>query len=334
MRTLLSRQPDSVVAATFRKYATDGLPLGITSVTDMADALTAVKTSRVLTATPLPIRFRVVPFPFTAAGGRALTEWRVVPPKLAPLTTVSGVKYILDGTPVERLGLMRRPYADKGGWYGRANFPRDTVRAMLKEALAGNQQVMLHITGDSLVKFVVTTMQQLAPDSVWRRKRVRIEHGDGIAADLQPMVAKLGIVVVVNPTHFAVADIIKKRFEPSVTAGYSPMKSLLSRGIPVAIGSDGPRSPFLNVMFATQNPNNPREAVTREQAVIAYTRGSAFAEFAEKDKGTLAPGMLADLAVLSQDIFTIPTDKLPATTSVLTIIGGKTVYDAKVIGKP
>jgi hypothetical protein len=62
---------------------------------------------------------------------------------------------------------------------------------------------------------------------------------------LQPSVAKLGIVVVVNPPHFAAGEIVKKRLEPVVAAGYHPLKSLLARGIVVAIGSDLPRSPFI-----------------------------------------------------------------------------------------
>ena len=65
--------------------------------------------------------------------------------------------------------------------------------------------------------------------------------------------------------------------------------------------------------------------------MIAYTLTSAYAEFAEKDKGSLEPGKLADLAALSQDIFTVDASDLPKTESVLTMVGGKTVYDAKVI---
>ena len=70
----------------------------------------------------------------------------------------------------------------------------------------------------------------------------------------------------------------------------------------------------------------PREALVR-----AYTWGSAYAEFAEREKGTLAPGMLADIAVLSQDIFTISVDALPRTESVLTLVGGKVAWDAGVL---
>jgi predicted amidohydrolase YtcJ len=67
--------------------------------------------------------------------------------------------------------------------------------------------------------------------------------------------------------------------------------------------------------------------VSREESVRIYTRGSAFAERLEAEKGTLVPGQLADLAVLSQDVFTIPAQALPATRSVLTIVGGDVVYD-------
>jgi predicted amidohydrolase YtcJ len=84
----------------------------------------------------------------------------------------------------------------------------------------------------------------------------------------------------------------------------------------------------LNIMMATIHPNVPTEALTREQAVAAYTRGSAYAAFAERERGTLAPGMLADLAVLSQDVFTVAPNALPAMTSVLTMVGGRIVHDA------
>jgi hypothetical protein len=75
-------------------------------------------------------------------------------------------------------------------------------------------------------------------------------------------------------------------------------------------------------------PRDTAEAITRERAVVMMTRDAAYAEFAEREKGTLAPGMLADLAVLSQDVFTVPATALPATRSVLTLIGGRVVYDA------
>ena len=129
---------------------------------------------------------------------------------------------------------------------------------------------------------------------------------------------------------FTLPEVMFARFGYENMAGFQPMKSLLAAGVPLALGSDGPPSPFLNILFAVTHPTSRREALTREQAVSAYTRGSAFAEFAETAKGTLAPGMLADLAVLSQDIFTVEEGRLPETSSALTIIGGRVVYDAPV----
>jgi predicted amidohydrolase YtcJ len=82
-------------------------------------------------------------------------------------------------------------------------------------------------------------------------------------------------------------------------------------------------------MFATLNANNPSEAITLEQAMGAYTSGSAFAEMQETQKGTIAPGMLADLAMLSQDAFSVSTDALAGTVSVMTIVGGRVVFERK-----
>ena len=112
-----------------------------------------------------------------------------------------------------------------------------------------------------------------------------------------------------------------------------PMRALLDAGIPLAIGSDGPNNPYLNIMLASTYRGKPTQALTREQAVIAYTLTAAYAEFAEKDKGSLEPGKLADLAVLSQDIFRVPTEDLPKTVSVLTMVGGHIVYDANVVSR-
>ena len=73
----------------------------------------------------------------------------------------------------------------------------------------------------------------------------------------------------------------------------------------------------------------PARKLTMEQAIAAYTSSAAYAEFAEKQKGTLAPGMLADFVVLDQDITAVPSQKDPGNKSLRTVVGGKTVYEAK-----
>lgn len=149
--------------------------------------------------------------------------------------------------------------------------------------------------------------------------------------DLIARAKEMGVIVVQNPTHLTLGELLVKRYGPARAEQMQPLRSLLNAGIPLAIGSDGPNNPYLNIMLAAVYPGKPSEAITREQAVVAYTLGSAYAEFAEKDKGSLEPGKLADLAVLSQDIFRVPPNELPKTESVLTMVGGKIVHDAKAV---
>jgi predicted amidohydrolase YtcJ len=158
-----------------------------------------------------------------------------------------------------------------------------------------------------------------------------MEHGDGLFPDLVPRAKRLGIIVVQNATHFTLPELFNKRFGEKRAQELQPLKSLLDAGIPVAIGTDGPMNPYLNVMLASTFGRQPAEALTREQAVTAYTLTSAYAEFAEKGKGSLEPGNLADFAVLSQDIFTVPANDLPRTETLLTMVGGKIVYDARAL---
>jgi len=166
---------------------------------------------------------------------------------------------------------------------------------------------------------MLDAMQATGGEKVWTGRRVRFEHGDGLFPDLVPRAKQFGVVVVQNPTHLAGVKL----------AHAQPLRSLLADGIPVALGSDGPMNPYLNIMLASTHPNRPSEAMSREQAVTAYTLTSAYAEFTEKDKGSLETGKLADFTVLSQDIFSVPPQELPNTESILTMVGGKIVYDAK-----
>jgi hypothetical protein len=222
---------------------------------------------------------------------------------------VDGRKWVFDGTPIEQLALRTTPYPGRPNWFGRLEFPPDTMRAILAAALRpGAPQLHIHIVGDSTAELVLGMMESLAPDSVWRPRRVRIEHGISITGDRIARVARKGIVIA----------------QPR---GDVPYKSWRAAGITVAYGSDMLRNPFIHMITVVTGGAHPEEALSREDAVRAYTFGSAYAERREAEKGTLAPGMLADLAVLSQDIFTVPPPALPATRSVLTIIGGTIAYD-------
>jgi predicted amidohydrolase YtcJ len=100
--------------------------------------------------------------------------------------------------------------------------------------------------------------------------------------------------------------------------------------VPIALGSDGgpeEANPFLNIMLASTYAASPSEALSREQALLAYTAGAAFVERQERSKGQIKKGMAADLALLSQDILTVALPALPATRSVLTLVDGEIVVE-------
>ena len=329
LRQWHARLPDSVMVQVFRKYSDEALRMGITSVQNMSTALNLQQAVNVIRATRSPLRIRVIRFPGSTSKGRQTAAWSKQFPA-TPQLQVSGMKWILDGTPLERGALMRAAYSDRPGVYGRLNFPEDTLFQIAREANYSREQLLLHIVGDSTPILMMRAMEALTSAENWKERRVRFEHADGLTPDLYPEVRRFGIVTVVNPVHFTFAEVNHQRVGDRVRQ-YQPFRSLIEAGIPVAIGSDGPNHPFLNIMFAAMHPTNPSEAVSREQALIAYTHGSAYAENKEQDKGQLRPGMLADLAVLSQNIFTVPLEALPATHSLLTLIGGKVAYDGGVL---
>lgn len=327
-RTLMAQVSDSVALAELRRLGEEAVRLGITSV-QLFSFVPFERFVRLLEQARLPIRVRAVPFSATTPQQRDLSEVRRLPPPPAAnaKVTASGIKWVLDGTPYERSAALRQPYQDRPNWTGKLNFSQAEVGRMVQESLDLRQQLLIHCAGDQSAEAVLQALEGKGPATSWPARRVRIEHGDGVVADLLPRARALGVVVVQNPLHFSEPALFQKRWG----TGMQPFRSLLAAGIPVAIGSDGPLNPFLNIMMASLTPSHPSEALTREQAVQAYTYGSAFAEFAEKDKGRLAVGQLADIVVLSQDIFAVPPPALPATTSLLTLIGGQVVYDAKVL---
>lgn len=249
------------------------------------------------------------------------------PKELPPNVRIEGPKWMLDGTPLEQNSFQREPHPGRPDWYGRSNFTERQTRTILQQALESPTQLALHVVGAAEIDRLLTIMGELAPASVWRTKRVRLEHADGLRPESMAEAARLGLVVVQNPTHL-----------PSPTAPGAMvitnqtllLGSLLARDVRLALGSDGgpaEQNPFLNLMLASLYRANPSEALTREQALEAYTAGAAYAEGQERYKGRIAPGLAADLAVLSQDVLMISAPQLPATTSLLTLVNGVVVFE-------
>ncbi|HVG24535.1 MAG TPA: amidohydrolase family protein [Thermoanaerobaculia bacterium] len=280
-------------------FAQEAIGFGITSVQAMPmvdeDAF-----AKAVQRANTPLRIRQITFP-TLAGQKPVFR------------SGGGLKWILDGTPIEH-GAALRTAKYQDGTQGRENF-RDFL-PLVKLAADNNQQLLVHAAGDKAVATALGAMKR-----VGNLKRPRIEHGDGLQSDLFEAARQVGAVVVLNPTHFPF-----RGFYPA-NQPYMLAASIKNAKIPIALGSDGPLNPYLNIMFAASRPDAPAEALTREEALRAYTSGSAFAESMETQKGKIAPGMLADLAILSQDILTVDAGALPDTRADVTIINGKVVLE-------
>jgi predicted amidohydrolase YtcJ len=154
----------------------------------------------------------------------------------------------------------------------------------------------------------IDAIEQTGVAEVWARKRPRVENLPAIDAELGARLARAGLIVVQRP------------------AEARPLASVLDSSLTLALGTGRGSNPFALLSWAVA-PERGDQRLTMEQAIVALTRGSARAEFADGDKGHLSVGALADLAVLSGDVFTLPPDRVDAVHSVLTMIGGQTVYD-------
>lgn len=319
----LERGIDSATIDRFGRLQTNALALGITSLQAMSFPLAEQTTAAALEAAGPRLRWSFIRVPLNDAMLAPSDEQRLR--ERSPLFSVGGVKFISDGTPEERRMLLRSPYGDRPGWSGQAYLTQARLRAAVDGSVRNGEQLAVHAVGDSAISLLFRTMRAHDQD-VWPARRVRVEHGDGMTPDLVTEARALGVVVVQNPAHLTLTALLPRRLGAARMAGFQPMRSLVEAGVPLALGSDGPLNPFLNIMFAVLHPANPSEALSVEEAVIAYTWGSAYAQFAEADKGTITPGKLADLAVLSQNIFTIAADQLPATTSLLTLVGGRIAH--------
>jgi predicted amidohydrolase YtcJ len=334
-RTFANETSEADALSELRNTFSEAVKWGITTIQDMSNDMPPEHCLALLEKLPSPIRVRVMRMPGTTPAGRDIDEGRPAPRSSNPLITVSGTKWMLDGTPVEGTFAYRDDPATVGDFvlHEQLTFPKAQLAGMLRETLQDQDQLMVHVSSYLPAAAMVDAMQSAGGKQVWAKRRLRFEHGDGLTPDLVPRVKELEIVVVQNPSHLTVENLNPALHSIFENLKVQPLRSLLAAGIPVAFGSDGPTNPYLNIMFATLDPNRPSEAITREQAVIAYTLTSAYSEFAEKDKGSLEPGKLADLAVLSQDIFTVDASDLPKTESLLTMVGGKIVYDGKGISR-
>ena len=170
--------------------------------------------------------------------------------------------------------------------------------------------------------------------------RFRIEHAQVTTPAQIARFKQLKVIASMQPNHL-LSDMnwAMDRLGPKRAATSYAWAEFLKKGVNLAFGTDypvEPVTPFRGLYAAVTRKSEdgkkeyfPEEKLAIEQAIAAYTTGSAFAEFAEKEKGTLAPGMLADFVVLDRDVTAVAPEKVLGTKVLRTVVGGKTVYEVK-----
>lgn len=285
--------------------------LGITSIQVMSWNPAAL--IKLLDSIDAGVRVRVIPWPIPKGRSLPAVESFSIPRRIAERVSVSGFKIAIDGSFIEHSAATRAAYPDDPENHGKLNFLPTELKAMFLDARKRKQQLVLHICGDRAIDAVLTVLEDSGGRATWSDQRIRFEHANQLGPDHLARAKALGIVAVMNPPHLMMGD---KQI----------VRSVAEAGIPLVFASDNALNPFLNLTYATAYPRNPREAVTMEQAVIAYTSLPAYSEFAENDKGTLEAGKLADITVLSANIFEVSSTDLAKTESLLTIVGGNIIH--------
>ena len=250
------------------------------------------------------------------------------------------LKSFMDGVVETRTAWMLEPYPGTET-RGESRWTDGDLRDAIGIAHARGWQVKLHAIGTAAVRQSLDAFEALG-DGEARTRRHRVEHIETLDPTDLPRFAELGVVASFQPLH-GVPDaggvgMWSKQLGAELAGSGWRLRSLIGSGAMVAIGSDWPVvpfDPFLEIHAAVnrrttdgQPPNGfyPSEAVSLPQALAAATWGSAFAEHAETERGSLAAGKLADLIILDRDLISEGPSAILGTRPVLTIVGGRVVH--------
>jgi predicted amidohydrolase YtcJ len=256
------------------------------------------------------------------------------------------LKGFMDGSVGSRTAALLEPYSDDPNNSGLPQYEVAKLNAMTKERVLAGYQIGFHAIGDKGVQMALDAFAE-AEKAAKEAKvkavdggsdyRLRIEHAQITTPQQILRFKELKVIASMQPSHlltdmnWSESRLGPKRAEHSYT-----WAEFLRRGVTLAFGTDypvEPVTPFRGIYAALTRTSEdgkksyyPAEKLNIEQTIAAYTTGAAFAEFAEKQKGKLEPGMLADFVVLDQDITAAAPLKILETKVVRTVVGGKTVY--------
>jgi len=258
--------------------------------------------------------------------------------------TVRAIKRLMDGALGPHGAWLLEPYDDLPTSSGLNTSPVAMIEETARIAAAHNFQLAIHAIGDRANREVLNIYEstfRANPDKTdWRW---RVEHAQHLNPADIPRFGQLGVIASMQGIH-CTSDaiyVLERLGERRAEEGAYVWQKLMQSGALIANGTDAPVedvAPIPN-FYATVSRRLsdgtvffPDQRMSREEALRSYTINGAYAGFEEDIKGSLTPGKLADVTVLSQDIMTIPEEEIPSTEVVYTIVGGKVVYDRDATG--
>ncbi len=251
------------------------------------------------------------------------------------------LKGFTDGSLGSTTAYFFEPYLDAPGDRGLLSdemIPMEKIRERLIQADHSGLQLCMHAIGDQAISIMLDLFQEVVAKNGIQDRRLRIEHAQHVAAKDFKRFADLQVIASVQPYH-AIDDgrWAEKRIGDRIRTTYA-FRTFLKNGVKLALGTDwsvAPLNPMETIYAAVtratldgKNPQGwvPEEKITVEEAVFAYTMGSAFAEFQDTEKGSITPGKLADIVILSDDIFQINPVRIKDVKAETTIVGGQVVW--------
>jgi predicted amidohydrolase YtcJ len=287
-------------------------------------------TTRVYAVTPLDqwekLRDAVAAKTYGGADGRG-DEW----------LRVGGLKGFMDGSLGSHTAAFEEPFADAPKDRGLLVNPPEKMYEWISGADKSGLHVMVHAIGDRAIAMLLDIYERVENEDGARDRRFRVEHTQHLREQDIPRFAQLGVIASMQPYH-AIDDgrwaeqLIGKR----IATTYA-FRSLLDNKARLAFGSDwfvAPATPLEGIYAAVtrrtlddKNPDGwvPKQKITVEEALRAYTAGGAYASFDEARKGTLSAGKLADLVIIDRDLFKIPPEEIRSAKVLTTVVGGKVV---------
>jgi predicted amidohydrolase YtcJ len=257
-----------------------------------------------------------------------------------PMLHTTMLKGFMDGSLGSRTAAMLAPYDDDPKNAGIPRYEQDALNKLAVERAKAGFQIGFHAIGDRGARMALEAFALSEQQTGKRDFRFRIEHAQVVAPEDYKKFKDLGVIASMQPNHlltdmnWAVSHIGTERAQYSYA-----WKKFLDDGVVLAFGTDypvEPITPFRGIYCAVTRKNEagtkeyfPEQKLNIHQAIAAYTTGAAYAEFAEKSKGLLNPGMLADIVVLDRDIIRVAPEEILKTKVLRTVVGGKTVYQTK-----